>query len=219
MNEPAIEGLIAKYIQNDSVVAIGTGQLAEKFLKTLVLKLAEREQTIHFVPTSVRLAGLASELGLPIGSIDEHEIDVAIEFPDEADAQYNFLKTDSESLVRDKMIAQSATDLIIILEKKQFVERLSGWMAVELTSFGWKRTLLQLEKFGPTRLKQANEKPFLTESGNYLALTKIDEAYALEDLEFQSKEIPGVLETGLFVGYADRIVLHSPGLEVKSRIQ
>ncbi len=219
MNELTIEGLIAKYIRDDSVVAIGTSQLAERFLKTLALKLAERNQTIHFVPTSIRIAGMASELGLHIVSIEEREIDVAIEFPDQADFQYNFLKTDSESLVRDKMICQSATDLIIILEKKQFVERLSGWMASEITSFGWKRTLVQLEKLGPSKLKTVNEKPFVTESGNYLALTKIDEIYSPDELEFQAKDVPGVLETGLFIGYADRMVLYNPGLEVKSRIQ
>jgi ribose 5-phosphate isomerase A len=219
MNELAIEGLIAKYIRDESVVAIGTSQLAERFLKTLALKLAEREQSIHFVPTSIRIAGMASELGLHIVSIEEREIDVAIEFPDQADQQYNFLKTDSESLVRDKMICQSATDLILVLEKNRFVEQLSGWMASEITSFGWKRTLIQLEKLGPSKLKTVNEKPFVTESGNYLALTKIDEIYSPDELEFQAKDIPGVLETGLFVGYADRIVLYNPGLEVKSRIQ
>ena len=219
MNELAIEGLIAKYIRDESVVAIGTSQLAERFLKTLALKLAERNQSIHFVPTSIRIAGMASELGLHLVSIEEHEIDVAIEFPDQADFQYNFLKTDSESLVRDKMICQSATDLIIILEKNRFVERLSGWMASEITSFGWKRTLIQLEKLGPSKLKTVNEKPFVTESGNYLALTKIDEIYSPDELEFQAKDVPGVLETGLFVGYADRMVLYNPGLEVKSRIR
>ncbi|MBU0635473.1 ribose-5-phosphate isomerase A [Candidatus Micrarchaeota archaeon] len=219
MHELAIEGLIAKYIKNDSVVAIGTSQLGERFLKTLAVKLEERNQKIQFVPTSVRLAGIASELELPIASIDEQEIDVAIEFPEQADANYNFLKIDSESLVRDKMIAQSASDMIIILQKEQFVEKLFGKMALEISPFGYKRTIIQLEKLGPTKLKTENNKPVVTESGNYFALTHIDEIYSPEDLEFQAKEIPGVLETGLFVGYADRIIVHSPGLEVKSRIR
>lgn len=219
MNDPAIEGLIAKYIKDESVVAVGTSSLAERFLKTLALKLEEKNQSVLFVPTSVRLAGLATEFGLKIVSLDEHEIDVAIEFPDRADNNYNFVKTDSESLVRDKMIAQSATDLIIILEKEHLVSKLNGNLAFEISSFGWKRTLVQLEKLGASRLKLEKQKPFVTESGNYVALSQVDEIYSLEDLEFQAKEIPGVLETGLFIGYADRMVLHTPGLEVKSRIR
>ena len=43
---------------------------------------------------------------------------------------------------------------------------------------------------------------------------------SLDDLEYQTKEIPGVLETGLFIGYADRIVLmDGKKITVKSRIR
>ena len=54
---------------------------------------------------------------------------------------------------------------------------------------------------------------------SYLADVECDEIYSLEDLEFQAKTIAGVLETGLFMEYADRIILHNDRIEVKSRIQ
>ena len=40
----------------------------------------------------------------------------------------------------------------------------------------------------------------------------------MEDLEFQAKDIPGVLETGLFIGYADRVLLHNGKLDMLSRL-
>ncbi|MFH0954772.1 MAG: ribose-5-phosphate isomerase A [Candidatus Micrarchaeota archaeon] len=219
MDESTIEGLIAKYVKNGSVVSIGTSHLGEQFLRQLVWRLEQQDLSIFFVPTSMHLAEIATELHLPVVSIDESEIDLAIEFADQIDEQYNFLKTDSHSLVRDKMICQSADELVVVCEKKNFVKKLNGSMAVEITPFGYKRTLLALEKLGPCGLKTVSQRPFLTESGNYLAVIKIDEVYSPEDINFSAKEIPGVIETGLFIGYADRLILYNPGIEVKSRMR
>lgn len=219
METEAIEGLIAKYVHNGSVVSVGASHLGEQFLRQLVWRLEQHNLEILFVPTSIHLAELASELKLPLASIDEHEIDLAIDFASQVDEQYNFLKTDSHSLVRDKMIGQSADELIVACEKNGFVHRLNGAMAVEIAAFGYRRTLLQLEKLGKTALKTVNGKPFETESQNLLAVVQIDSAYALEDINFSAKEIPGVVETGLFVGLADRVVLFNPGIEVKSRMR
>jgi hypothetical protein len=40
----------------------------------------------------------------------------------------------------------------------------------------------------------------------------------LDDLDYQVKKIPGVLESSLFMGYADRVILHGSQLVVKSRM-
>ena len=59
---------------------------------------------------------------------------------------------------------------------------------------------------------------FKTETGHYVIDVNVDEIYSLEDLEFQAKDIPGVLETGLFIGYADRVLLHNGRLDMLSRL-
>lgn len=219
METDAIEGLIAKYVHDGAVVSIGSSHLGEQFLRQLVWRLEQQDLHVLFVPTSLHLAELASELKLPLASIDEHEIDLAIDFASQIDEQYNFLKTDSHSLVRDKMICQSAEELVVACEKSGFVKRLNGIMSVEITPFGYKRTLLQLEKLGRTGLKAEKGRPFETESGNYLALVQMEREYSLEDINFSAKEIPGVIETGLFIGLADRLILYNPGIEVKSRMR
>ncbi|MDO8625690.1 MAG: ribose-5-phosphate isomerase A [Candidatus Diapherotrites archaeon] len=219
MREDTVEGLVAKYIPDGSVVALGSGHLSESFLKRLAFRMVSLEEKFLFIPTSMHLAALAAELRIPITSIDEHEVDVAVEFPTQLDHDYNFLKSSSHSLIRDKMICQSATDLICVCEKKDFVERLSGAIAFEIAMFGSKRTLLELSKFGKTDLLREGKRDFHTESANLLALCKPDAIFSLEDLEFQTKQIPGVIETGLFIGYADRMILFNPGIEAKSRVQ
>ncbi len=219
LEEEIIEALIDKYLRDDITVALGTSKHSETFLKKIALKATENELKIKIVPTSLELATLCTSLKLPIASINDKEIDVAFEFASMVDNQFNFIKRDSKSLIRDKMIAQSATDLIVVAEKKNYVKRLHGKIPFEIDSFGAERTLLQLDEFGEAsfRLKKNGER-YTTESGNYMVDVKFDQIYSLEDLEYDTKKIPGVIETGLFLGYADRILLHNDRIEVKNRI-
>ncbi len=219
LHEHTIEELVAKYVPNNSVIAMGTAHHSAAFLKKLAFKILEENFKIKVVPTSAKIAAIASTLGIPLTSINEDEIDVAIEFVSFADDDFNFIKNETHSLVRDKIVAQSAGELIVIIEKENFVKKLSGKLCFEITTFGWKKTLAQLALFGEAKLRENNSKPIKTESGNYLADVQIDEMHSLEELETRTKNIPGVIETSLFLGYADRIILHNGDLTVKSRIQ
>jgi ribose 5-phosphate isomerase len=42
-----------------------------------------------------------------------------------------------------------------------------------------------------------------TETGHFLARITLDKNISLDDFEFSVKNIPGVLETGVFIGLAD----------------
>ena len=218
LSENLVELLVDKYIKKGNVLSFGTSEMAEIFLKKVALKAEDEKLSFSVVPTSAKMAGMLTELGLEVVSLNDVEIDVAVEFVDQADNFFNFIKRDSHSLVRDKMIAQSAAELIIIAERKNLVARLHGKIPFEIAIFGWKRTVAQLEKLGRANIVLRDGKPAKTESNNYLAEVLVDRIYSLEDLEFQAKEIPGVLETGLFIGYADRMLLHNGHIEVKSRL-
>lgn len=220
MNERNITNAIDRYISKQDTVAIGTSEMGEKFLKKLAVLNEKKKLDIRFVPTSTRLAAVASSFGLEIVSLDEEEIDVAIEFVDQVDENFNFIKRHSHSLVRDKMIAQSAANLIVVCEKWNLVKKLSGSIPFEISSFGANRTLNQLENLGNAKLRVKHGNVLKTESNNYMVDVEIDEIYSLEELEYQAKEIPGVLETGLFIGYADTAVLYGQEhVEVKSRLK
>jgi ribose 5-phosphate isomerase A len=220
MNEDTIAEFIAKHVKEDMVVALGTGDFEEHFVKKLALHVEEHNHKIKFIPTSMKLASLAAQLQLPITNINDHEVDLAVEMVDLIDKNYNYIDNNSFSLVREKMIAQSAAELTIIAKKENFGPRLHGPIAFEITPFGWKRTLVQLEQLGPATLRKTNGKVFKTESDNYLADVQVDGIVSMEDLNYQAKEIPGVIETGLFIGYADRVLLYDEkgGLESRSRM-
>ena len=217
--EDQIEGLVEKYIKHGQTIGIGSSDLGVKFLKKMALRKEIEGLDLKIVPTSAEMTLVLKQLNLEMGSLDEKEVDIAIEFADLVDYNYNYVKRQSKSFVRDKMIAQSARDLIIIAEKQNFVSKLFGVVPFEVSPFWWKRTKMQLESMGAARERKAGDTPLKTESGNYIIDVLTDSIPAPEEFEFQAKEIPGVLETGLFIGYADRIILYGKGrIEVKSRI-
>jgi|GEM_PF-460011 len=219
LEDEVIDALLTKFLRNDITIALGTSEYAEKFLKNIALKATENDFKIRVVPTSLKLATVCADLKLPIVSINDQEIDLAIEFASMVDTQFNYVKYETTSLIRDKMIAQSAAELIVVCKEKKYVKRIHGTIPFEVDSFGADRTLLQLDEYGSAKFRlKPNGERVSTESGNYIIDVHFDQIYSLEDLEYDTKNIPGVIETGLFLGYADRILLHNDKIRILSRI-
>lgn len=217
--EDQIEALVEKYIKHGQTIGIGSSELGIKFLKKMALRKEIEGMELKIVPTSAEMTLVLKQLNLEAASLDEKEADIAIEFADLVDYNYNYVKRQSKSFVRDKMIAQSAETLIIVCKKNNFVSKLFGVVPFEVSTFWWKRTKIQLESMGAAKERKTEESLTKTESGNYIIDVLTDSIPSPEEFEYQAKEIPGVLETGLFVGYADRIILYEKNkIEVKSRI-
>ncbi|MCX6800838.1 MAG: ribose-5-phosphate isomerase A [Candidatus Diapherotrites archaeon] len=213
-----VEVLLEKYIKNNSVVSFGTGQLNELFLKKLAIYAEKNNLKIKFVPTSHRLTELCSKLKIETVSLDDNDIDVAFDFVNMVDEDFNYISNETTSLIRDKMIAQNAGEMIVVCEDKNFVKKLCGKICLEVNPFAINKTLLQIMNLGEPKLRVNGEKPALSETGNYFVDIELDDIYSLDDLEFQAKNIPCVLETSVFIGYADRVVLHGDKVVVKSRM-
>jgi len=219
LEEEIVDAILHRYVTGEKVVlSFGTGPLSEKFVKKIAFRIETEGLNAKVVPTSAHIAGILSELNIPTTTLNESEIDLAIELVDLVDRHFNFIKRDSISLVRDKMIAQSAEELIVIAREKNYVKELCGEIPFEVTPFGWKLTLTQLEKFGEAVLRATGAVPFRTETNNYIVDVFIDEIFSLDELETNAKNIPGVIETGLFIGYADRVLLHNGKIHAKSRM-
>ena len=218
LSETAVEEFVAKFVKDNDTVAIGTSKLGEDFLVKLALHAEKENLNIKIVPTSSHMAQIISHLRLPMASINDLQIDLAFEFVELIDAEFNFIKNKTFSLVRDKIIAQTANKLIVIADRENYVKKLKGEIAFEIVKFGWKHSLAELERLGKARMREGKNGFFTTETGNYLADVQVDEIIDLHDLDYATKKIPGVIETSLFIGCADKVILHDDQIHVKSRI-
>lgn len=219
LDERVVRAIVDRYVKDDMILSVGTGPQNEEFLRAIALKAHGKGMNIRFVPTSMKLTEIASNLKLKIATINDYEIDLAIEFADLIDKDFNFISRETTSLVRDKMVGQSAAEMLVIAEKKSYVTQLYGVIPFEVATFGSRHSLVRLDQFGKAkfRVKEDGER-YMTETGHYIIDVEFDTAFDLEDIQFQAKEVPGVLESGLFLDYADRVLLHNDKIHLMSRI-
>lgn len=76
------------------------------------------------------------------------------------------------ALLREKIVASSSRQLIIVVDESKIVNKLGshGEVPVEIVSFGWQSTARRLEKLGwkPVLRSEARGLPFVTDGGHYI---------------------------------------------------
>ena len=202
------------YVKDGMVVGLGTGSTA----KHMVLALGEKVKagmTLRGVPTSHETAALARQSGITlIDSDNRWVIDVAIDGADQVDPGFNLIKGGGGALLKEKIVAASAKQFIVLVDYTKKVPVLgdSFPLPIEIVPFGWGSTAREIETFTNSRvvLRERNGAPFKTEAGNLIVdvyLARIDRP---RDFEIALNQIPGVVETGLFVGRTDLLIVGTP---------
>ena len=155
---------------------------------------------------------------MPLTSFAKHRrIDVTIDGADQVErGTLNLIKGLGGALLREKIVASASDRMIVVVDETKLVDRLgrSTPLPVETVSFGWQTTLDRLSALGcEPRLRMAGDKPFTTDSGNYIIDCVIAEIPDPAALEARLSAIIGVVESGLFIGLASKIVVGGTGVE------
>nr|WP_286672645.1 ribose-5-phosphate isomerase RpiA [Cohnella hashimotonis] len=215
-----------KLVEDGMLVGLGTGSTAYWVIMEIG-NCVKAGLNITAVPTSIRSEELARSLGIPLIPLDDIPtggIDLTIDGADEADGDLNLIKGGGGALLREKIIASNSKRLVIVADASKEVKTLGQFpLPVEIVPFGFKLTMGRLEAIGghpALRLTEGDE-PFVTDNGNYIADCRfgvIEDAAALEKT---LNLIPGVVENGLFVGMAERIVVgrEDGNVSVRERVR
>lgn len=198
-----------EFIRDGQIVGLGTGSTMHQFLMALGQRV-QQGLRVRGVPTSQITARLASQQGIPLLGNDElWPIDVAVDGADQVDPHLNLIKGGGGALVREKIVAKAAQQFIVIVDQAKQVARLGlpFPLPVEIVPFGWRMTQRHLENLGwPSLLRQREEQPFLTDNGNYIVDLQIPDIADPSTLETSLKQIPGVVESGLFVRMTSLVI-------------
>jgi ribose 5-phosphate isomerase A len=206
------------YVKNGDVIGLGTGSTARYVVQALAQRMREGLH-VKGVPTSQQTADLARESGIPIVEGGESWVlTVAIDGADQVDPRFNLIKGGGGALLKEKIVAAAAGQVIIVVDHTKRVPVLghSFPLPVEVAPFGWGCTARHIEKLGVKAvIRQYNGRYFQTEMGHYIVDLHIDRIGDPAYLEARLNEIPGVVETGLFVGRTDVLIVGTPaGVEV-----
>lgn len=211
----------ADLVVSGSSIGLGTGSTVAHVLERLAERIAAEDLQVRGVATSVETAARATALGIPLTDLDAVEVlDLTIDGADEVDPRKNLVKGGGGALLREKIVAAASRELVVVVSRNKLVDRLGAFrVPVEIVGFGRRQTIAALERLGArVSLRQRGAQPILTDNGNPI----VDCDFGLIDdpgqLERRIAPIPGVIETGLFVGMTGRIVVGDPdgGIELLS---
>jgi ribose 5-phosphate isomerase A len=217
----AIEQVVALAQRRSHLrIGLGTGSTAAHFVDLLGHEV-KRGLACVCVPTSEATRRQAQALAIPLTTLDdEPRLDVTVDGADELDDDLQLIKGGGGALLREKIVAAASERMIVIADHTKRKPVLGAFpLPVEVVRFGVAATKSMIELLagdagcrGELRLRLGSDRqPFVSDGGNYIfdcAFGQIDEPDALDEA---LKQIPGVVENGLFLGYADQAIIAGPG--------
>jgi ribose 5-phosphate isomerase A len=200
-----------EYVRDGMVLGLGSGSTAEICVAELGRRVRDGLRVVG-VPSSRKVEGIARQAGVSLASLnDQARLDLTFDGADEIDLRtFNLIKGRGGSLLCEKLVATSTELEIIVADDSKLVQTLGERkpVPVEVVKFGWRRTAAALERLGSQPvLREAGEGPFLTDEGHYILDCRFPPIAEPERLAAEIKSIVGVVEHGLFIGLAHRIVV------------
>lgn len=206
----------AKHVREGFAIGLGSGTTVAYAIQEIGKRIKREGLQVLGVPTSHQALMLAVNHGIPITTLDEHtKLDLTIDGADQIDGDLNLIKGMGGALMREKIVASAAKQLVIVADETKLVEKLgtNHPIPLEVLPFALPTVVARVKELGGKPvLREGNRKvgPVVTDNGNFILDVEFGSIDALDELDVAFKLIPGVLETGLFMGMADVVYLGKP---------
>lgn len=201
---------IAQRVQNGDVIGFGSGSTSYLTAIEIAKKVQTENLNITAIPTSYEIKMLCIYLGLPTATLEEKKPDWCFDGADEVDHDNWLIKGRGAAMFNEKLNIKSSQKAYILVDESKFVNKLGTNfpIPVECAPKALNFVKEELYKVGANavelRLALKKDGPVITESGNLILDAKFNNID--ETLERRLKNITGVIETGLFIGYNVEIV-------------
>ncbi len=193
-----------QYIQDDSIIGVGTGSTVKYFIEALA-KIKGR--IAGTVASSVETEKQLRSFGIPVLDLNAaSQINLYVDGADEAN-QYGYLiKGRGGALTREKILANVSEKFVCIIDESKYVDILGRNSPVPIEVIPMARSLVGRKIVGLNGNPVYREN-YLTDNGNIVI-----DAYDLNiskplELENALNCIPGVVENGLFAHRPADIIL------------
>jgi 6-phosphogluconolactonase len=220
--QPALMAVAARALElvpEGGRVGLGTGRAASAFIDALGQRVRDGF-TVTAVATSLGSATRARALGIPLVELEDGvELDLTVDGADEVAPNLDIIKGRGGALVHERIVAASSRRQVILVGEEKWVPALGargpipveiirlahGLVVARCKTLGL-RAALRLDVDSPTPTR-----PFISENGNFTLDCHLPAALvdgrAARALETALRAIPGVVDTGLFLGTAERVLV------------
>jgi ribose 5-phosphate isomerase A len=198
-----------KHVRDGFVLGLGSGTTAAYAVQEIGERIRKGDLQVLGVPTSHQALMLAVSCGIPLTTLDEHpKLNLAIDGADQIDRELNLIKGGGGALMREKIVASAAKQFVIVTDETKLAEKLgmNHPIPLEVLPFALPVVMAKVQELGGKPvLREGGGKvgPVVTDNGNFIVDVEFRSIDALGELDVNLKSVPGVLETGLFVGMAD----------------
>ena len=197
-----------EYVEDHSIVGIGTGSTANHFIDLLAESRIPLKGT---VASSIKSADRLQSHGIKVLELNQTgPLDLYVDGADESDAKLNLIKGGGGALTREKIVAAASDKFICIADASKLVDVMGKFpLPVEVIPMAQSLVAREMVKLGghPT-LREG----FTTDNGNIIldvSGLEITDPVALEN---QINKLAGVVTVGLFANRpADVLILGTLG--------
>ncbi|OON21970.1 ribose 5-phosphate isomerase A [Opisthorchis viverrini] len=203
--------LLLALSKDEQIIGIGSGTTIEYAVEAI-------GQLTEYQPGSLEsnARDLCVKYNLELTSLDiHHKLSVAFDGADEVDESLTLIKGGGGCLLQEKIVASSAANFIVLVDERKCSKKLgTQWtkgLPIEVVPMAIKPVQIRIKEVfgGNPLLRPAGTKmgPQLTDNGNFLLDWHFDPQanYDWHKVEDTLLHMPGVVETGLFIGMTRKV--------------
>lgn len=193
---------IVENVKNNQVIGFGSGTTSYLAAIEIGKYVKENNLSITAVPTSKAIEEVCKKYDIKIGKLAENTLDWAFDGADEIDENNNMIKGKGRALFREKLNLLNSKENFILVDKTKLVKKLGekNFVPIEIYPDAIRYVKEELKKLNALEFNTIGE----TENNNTLIEAKF--ANIEFDMEKKIKLIPGVIESGLFMGYNVKVI-------------
>jgi ribose 5-phosphate isomerase A len=195
-------------VEPGMTIGLGSGRALWKVLELM----RERGAPVRAAVASSRTDELARAAGFEVVELDGSLVlDLALDGADEVDPELRLIKGGGGAMLRERIVISAARRFVVVAEASKRVERLGEHfrLPVEVVRFAWRDTRRRLAELLPDaerRLREDGE-AYVTDEGHLILDCALPADADLDALDGELRQVPGVVEHGLFIGVAERALL------------
>ncbi len=203
----------AKLFQDGMLGGVGTGSTVFFLIEELGRRVREDNLRLTAVPTSFQSRLLCMKLGIPVRDMqDVASLDLAVDGADEVDPKLNLIKGGGAAQAREKIVAAMAKQFVVVVDESKLVGRLGQGFAIPVeilpSSLALvEKTVAALGGTSALRMGVAKDGPVITDNGQFVLDVRFPAEVDLHTVDDVLHRTPGVIETGLFLGMAHKVLV------------
>lgn len=197
---------LAGLVKNGDTIGFGSGSTSFLAAVAIIEKVQHEKWTVYAIPTSREMRSLCQWGSLNVIDLGVRKQTFSFDGADEVDPHGWLIKGRGGAMTIEKMIISDSPKAFILVDQSKFVSHLCEKHPIPVETLPEAERIVSaaLYRLGASSVNvrkagASKDGPVITEHGNLILDASFPEVTS--DLEKAIKALPGVVESGLFIGF------------------